>query len=120
MARKADVSDFRVSVEGIGSFVFARRKMSDEIAIQVEYARIIDGVQPTEWLSLVAGWLSALKVLTVKAPEGWDIDEMDPLDEATYANLGQVYTALTDQERSFRTGAKANSQGNREESGADR
>lgn len=111
MARKANVTDFDVPVEGIGTFTFGRRKMADEIAIQVEYARMIDGVQPTEWLALVAGWLSALKVMTVRAPAGWDLDDMDPLDDDTYANLMKVHAALSEKERSFRTAAKAGSEG---------
>ena len=119
MARMRNETDFDVSVEGIGSFAFGRRKMADEVAIQVEYARIIDGVTPTEWLALVAGWLSALKVLTVRAPAGWDIDEMDPLDDDTYAKLMKVHAALTAKERSFRKGAKAGGQGAGAGSGED-
>lgn len=111
MARQGDVSDFDVPVDGIGTFTFARRKMADEIAIQVEYARMIEGVQPTEWLALVAGWISALKILTVRAPAGWNIDEMDPLDDDTYAKLMRVHAALTEQERSFRKVAVARREG---------
>lgn len=111
MARKGHTTDFDVPVEGIGTFTFGRRKLADEIAIQVEYARIIDGVQPTEWLALVAGWISALKVLTVRAPADWDVEEMDPLDDDTYAKLMKVHAALVDKERSFRSGAKAGGQG---------
>lgn len=104
MARRGHATDFDLSIDGIGTFTFGRRKMADEIAIQVEYARLIEGVQPTEWLALVAGWISALKVLTVRAPAGWDIDEMDPLDDNTYAKLMQVHSALVEKERSFRKG----------------
>jgi hypothetical protein len=111
MARKGNPTDYNVAVEEVGTFTFGRRRMTDEIAIQVEYARIIDGVTPTDWLALVAGWLAALKVLTVRAPEGWDIDEMDPLDDETYAKLAKVHGALTDKERSFRKGPTAAEQG---------
>lgn len=111
MARIGSPNDFEVKVEGIGTFTFGRRKLSDEVAIQVEYARIIDGVQPTEWLSLVAGWLSAFKVLTVRAPEGWNIEEMDPLDDNTYSKLSRVHAALVEKERSFRKGAQSNGEG---------
>lgn len=113
MARKGSTTDFDVPVDGIGTFTFGRRKLADEIAIQVEYARIIDGVQPTDWLALVAGWISALKVLTVRAPAGWDIDEMDPLDDDTYAKLMQVHAKLVEKERSFRAGSQAGSEGPR-------
>ena len=110
MARKAQLSDFPVAVEGVGSFSFAKRTMRDEIAIQVDFARIIDGVDPTVWLQAVGGWMSVLRALTVRAPDGWDIDELDPLDDETYSKLGRVYDALVSQERAFRQAAKPGSQ----------
>lgn len=104
MARNAQPTDFVVKVEGVGSFTFGRRTMKDEIGIQVEYARLLDGVEPTAWLQAVCGWLSVFKVLTVRSPEGWDLDELDPLDDETYAKMNRVYEALVDKERSFRRG----------------
>lgn len=106
MPRITKETDFAVTVDGVGSFTFGRRTMRDEISIQVEYARLIDGVEPTAWLQAVCGWLSVLKVLTVRAPDGWDLDEMDPLEDETYAKLSRVYESLIDKERSFRRGAK--------------
>ena len=102
MARRPHNTDFPVPVEGIGTFTFAQRKMADEIKIQAEYARMIDGTEPTQWLSLVAGWISALTVLTVHAPAGWDLDELDPLDDESYAKMKRVYDALVEKEQSFR------------------
>lgn len=104
--RLGSKTDFTVEVQGIGNFTFGRRTMKDEIKIQVEYARIIEGVEPTEWLQSVGGWLAAFKVLTVRAPEGWDIDEMDPLDQETYTRMALVYAALREKERSFRSGSQ--------------
>lgn len=104
MARTPSASDFFVNVPTIGGFTFARRAMRDEVAIQVEFARLIDGAPPTEWLQVVCGWLSALKVLTVRAPDGWNLDLLDPLDPETYAKLNAVYDKLLEQERSFRLG----------------
>lgn len=102
MSRRPQLSDFIVPVDGVGNFTFGKRTMADEIKIQVEYARIIEGVEPTEWLSRVGGWISTLKVLTVRAPEGWDIDEMDPLDEKVYEDMMLVYLALRSREDTFR------------------
>ena len=102
MARTPQETDFVVKVEGVGAFTFGKRTMRDEIAIQVEYARIIDGVEPTAWLQAVGGWMSTLRVLTVRAPAGFDLDELDPLDDASYSLMGKVYDALSEQERSFR------------------
>lgn len=98
-------TDFTVTVEGVGSFTFGKRRMADELAIQREFANIIDGVTPTPWLEAVGGWISALKVLTVRAPEGWDLDDMDPLDERTYSKLNRVYQSLREKEGSFRSGS---------------
>jgi hypothetical protein len=117
MARSAMATDFDVMVEGIGNFRFAKRTMRDELAIQVEYARMIDGVIPTDWLHSVAGWISALTVLTVKAPDGWDIEAVDPLDPDTYANLALVYEALVTRERSFRKRPEKDGETGRAEQG---
>lgn len=106
MARTPNSSDFIVPVEGVGDFTFGRRAMRDEIKSQVEYARITEGVAPTPWLHAIATWLSDLKVLTVRAPDGWDIDAMDPLDENTYTRLLKVHAALAAKEGSFRGGPK--------------
>lgn len=108
MPRIAKPSDFRIPVADIGDFVFGKRTMRDEIACQVEFARLIDGVTPTPWLETVCGAIADLKVLTVQAPDGWDIDDLDPHDPATYTKLISAHRALIDQERSFRPGpAKA-------------
>jgi hypothetical protein len=111
MPRIPQPTDFVVKVDDVGTFTFAKRTMRDEVAIQVEYARMIDGVTPTEWLAAICGWLSALRVLTVRAPEGWDLDDMDPLDPSTYAKLARVHGALSEKEQSFRRGPGANLQG---------
>lgn len=103
MARIPKDTDFTVTVDDVGSFTFAKRTMADEIKVQVEYARLIEGVAPTDWLAAVCGWIAALRVLTVRAPDGWDLDEMDPLDNGTYARLNRAYEALTTKERSFRS-----------------
>ncbi len=102
MARLPQETDFTVTVDQVGTFTFGRRTMRDEIAIQVEYARIIDGVEPTDWLQAVGGWISTFRVLTVRGPAGWDVENLDPLDPETYANMMRVYSALAEKERSFR------------------
>lgn len=102
MARQPKESDIFVPVQGLGTFTFGRRTMADEIEIQVQYSQLIQGVQPTEWLSLLATWMSAIKVLLVKAPAGWDIDALDPTEEETYSQLFAVHTALVTKEGSFR------------------
>ncbi|MNF19326.1 hypothetical protein D3C80_2240330 [compost metagenome] len=53
------------------------------------------------------------------APEDWDIEAMDPLDEDTYATLLKVHAALADKERSFRKGKGQVSETQREGALAD-
>lgn len=106
MSRSAKPTDFRVDVPNVGEFVFARRTMRDEVATQVEFAKLIDGVPtPTPWLNAVCGAIADLKVLTVKAPEGWDLDALEPHDPETYTKLLGAHQGLLDKERSFRPGA---------------
>lgn len=100
--RQQNPRDFEVTVEGVGRFVFGYRVMRDEFKIQAEYSRVLDGSPPTDWLHVLAGWVSTLKVLTVEAPEGWDIDQMDPLDDDEYAKISKVFEALRVKEVSFR------------------
>lgn len=101
--RTPAATDFFVDVEGVGRFSFAQRKMADEMKISVEYSIMTQGIDtPTVWLGIMAGYQSQLKVLTVSAPDGWDLDEMDPLDDGTYEKIIKVHSALRDKENSFR------------------
>lgn len=96
-------TDFWVDVEGVGNFRFAKRTMRDELRIETEYSRLTEGVAtPTDYLALVARWMSTLGVLTVSAPAGWDIEAMDPLEDTTYSKLSRVFDALREKEGSFR------------------
>lgn len=120
MARVRSTSDFAVPVEGIGTFMFARRTMRDEIKISVERARLLDGVEPEPWLSLVTTWICTITVLASSMPEGFgDPMELDPSDNDSYTKLKAVFDALYEKELSFRqkrgSGEPAQGQG----SGAD-
>lgn len=112
-------TDFSINVPDVGNFVFGKRKMRDDIDAHVEFARIIDGVTPTQWLNVVAGAVSDLKVLTVSAPRGWDLDEMELSDDEVYDRLLKVHTALRNRERSFRKGTGAVSEDGGAGAGAD-
>ncbi len=112
-------SDFTLDVDGVGTFTFGYRTMADEFAIQRKYAELTGGGPITQWLGLVGGWMAALAVLTVKAPDGWVLDELDPLDAAVYEKLSRVFTALKDQEDRFRGRSGVDSQAGGEAAGAD-
>lgn len=104
--------EYSAEVEGIGTFFFARRTMRHEFRIQAEYSRLTEGVDtPTANLEIMAAVFSTLRVLTVKAPEGWDLDSLDPLEPADYAKALRVHDALRTKEGSFRRKAEAVGQG---------
>lgn len=109
--RPQQPNDFFEDVEGIGRFRFARRKMNDEIKIQRLFSDYTGGVNPTAWLLTLGEYLSTLRVLTVESPEGWDMDNMDPLDEETYEKIGRVFVALREREETFRGKPRTNGQG---------
>lgn len=103
MSRSNASGDFQITVEAIGAFTFGRRTMRDEFAIAAEYSRLTEGVQtPTDFLHYYARMFSTLKVLTVSTPSGWDIEKLDPEEDASYAQLRSVFDALRVQEADFR------------------
>ncbi|MFJ2528451.1 hypothetical protein [Pseudomonas helmanticensis] len=103
MSRTPSDTDFHEEIPGVGQFVFARRTMRDEMRIASEYSRLTEGVMtPTPFLATVAGWIATLKVLIVAAPDAWDLDEMDPLDEDAYNRIAKVNNALRQREGQFR------------------
>lgn len=106
--RAPSATDFKVTVDGIGDFMFARRGMRDEIKINVEFSKYLEGLDtPTDYLVAIATWLSVLRVLMVGGPEGWtDMDAVDPLEEDTYDGLLKIYAGLRNKEDSFRRSTK--------------
>jgi hypothetical protein len=94
---------YELHVDGIGTFTFARRTMRLEFKIQAEYSRLTEGVEtPTANLDYIAGVFSALRVLTLAAPEGWNLDDLDPLEQSDFEKVIRVHAALRDKEGSFR------------------
>lgn len=106
--RAPSATDFLVKVEGIGDFVFGKRGMRDEIKINVEFSKYLEGIEtPTEYLSGLATWMSVLRVLMVSGPDKWaDMDALDPFDEDTYSGLMRIYVELRKKEDSFRPPSK--------------
>ncbi len=85
----------KIDVTDIGAFTFKRRTMRDELRIGVEYSVLTGGVHnPTPWLDFISNVFATLTVLTESAPDGWDIEAMDPLDAETYLKITAVYSAL--------------------------
>ena len=103
MPRAAAPGDFQVTYDGLGTFTFARRTMRDEFAIAAEYSRLTEGVQtPTDFLHYYARAFSTINVLQVVGPDGWNVEKLDPQEDASYAQLIGVFDALRAQEADFR------------------
>lgn len=116
----AGPATFAVSVPDIGTFIFRRRALRQQLAIEVEYSRLTEGFPAvTEFTGRVSAALADLKVLTVEAPAGWDAEELDGLDDEGYDQLMAVWGALRDKETTFRTSVQAPSQDVGEGSGGD-
>lgn len=100
-----------VEVEGVGSFEVRRPIMRTAIAVEVEYARLTEGVEvvPAD-LAYICRIISYLKVMVTSAPDKWDVDNVDPYDEVGVSRIREVYEALTEAEARFRQGAGKESQ----------
>jgi hypothetical protein len=94
-----------VEVPDIGTFTFRRR--TPRLSMQTVSAAIDFIGEParTSWQSLAGTIFGTLKVLTVSAPKGWDLDTMDPLDPEDFEKVQRVSEALTAAEARFRKGA---------------
>jgi len=93
----------KISVSGVGDFEFRQRTMRDEMRIAAEYSRLTEGVATiAPWFDALATRFATLKVLLSIAPEGWDIEELDPLDSESYRKIAAVFEALASAEARFR------------------
>lgn len=91
-----------VEVEGVGRFVFHKRRIADQVRIEADAQRMTGGPIDDVDLQNVAIAAATLKALAVEAPEGWDVDALDPLDRADTEKLWGVYRALREAEGRFR------------------
>lgn len=92
-------------VPGIGDFIFRRRVLRDQIRIEAEAIRMLNGPTTDPNLHNIALAVGTLSVLTVNAPEGWDLEALDPLIPSSVSQLWQVYGVLRAAEDEFLKGA---------------
>lgn len=93
---------YTVDVEKIGSFVFRRRTMRDELRIASEVNKLTDGEETSEDFGRTAYIFACLGVLTVQAPDGWDLMGMDPLEQGSFDKVALVYGRMREREDFFR------------------
>lgn len=108
-------SDDFIVESSVGDWRFGRRTVGDAIRIRAAYSRYVgpdvdedaDDDMIVE-LRFYASAVSAISVLCVSAPNGWervaDINLTDRPD--AFDVLSEVYTGLVEKERSFRSRQK--------------
>ncbi len=94
---------YHVDVDDIGTFTFRRRVIRDQIRIEAEAFRILGGPIDDADLHHIALAMATLSTLTVTAPKGWNVEELDPLERSETAKLWSVYGGLRAAEEKFRS-----------------
>jgi hypothetical protein len=97
-----------VNVPDVGTFEVRKRTLRVQMAIHAELNRLTEGAPLatlSDWFIDLCGLVAELKGLIIKAPDGWSMEDIDPLDDG-YDRLRAVYRAIRTQEDSFRTQAK--------------
>lgn len=105
MARTAKESDFPIEIDGIGRFKFARRTQKDRYLIRTYYGQLTnDHWQEDGSVGDMEAFMHAtIHVLVVEQPDGFSIDELDPiLDDDIQKKIENVFMALRQKELSFR------------------
>jgi hypothetical protein len=98
-------ANFPVEVDGIGSFIFKARTLRSQFLIEAEASRVMGGPCADEALRQGAIQLATLLVLTVEAPQGWDLEALDPLIPEDIAKVFTVHRRLREVEAGFRPGS---------------
>jgi hypothetical protein len=89
---------FSIDVECEGRFVFRKRNMKLGLAVMAEEARILpEGTEDAGLRGMVRAY-ALVKVQLVEAPAGFDLDELDVDDDASYRRLAAVAMALAEKE----------------------
>lgn len=97
---------FSVSVDGIGEFTFKRRTLDAQFKIEAGAVQLLGGETASDALYRMAISFATVRHLAVTVPEGWDVDEIDPLDSEQMDRVQRVFGRLRQQEETFRKGAK--------------
>lgn len=102
----ATPATFPIEVEGIGSFTFAKRTLGAQFKIEAGAVRLLGGDAPSDSLYRLAITFATVQHLAVTVPDGWAIEEIDPLDDEQMDRVQKVFGRLREAEKTFRAGAK--------------
>ena len=99
---------FIVTVPDVGAFEIKRRTLKVQMQVHAELNRLTEGAplaSLSDWFVDLCALVAELRVLIASAPDGWSLDEVDPLDDG-YDHLRAVYRAIREQEGRFRAERK--------------
>jgi hypothetical protein len=96
---------FSITVPSVGDFTFRRRSLPAQLRIEAEALRILGGPAHDDGLMVTALALATIAVLAVTVPDGWNTDDIDPLDNESVAKVFAVVAALREAEQRHRTEA---------------
>jgi hypothetical protein len=103
-------SDFTLTLEGVGDFVFAHRTIGDMFNIRVRFLLLLgenENLRNDGELSIFADLMSVYNELIVSCPTGWD--DISKLNAEGTDNALILYKMLTEKEDSFRVKPKGTS-----------
>lgn len=105
------VQTYNLQVGEIGSFEIRRQTMSVTAKYLAEYNRISEGQENlTGFYSRFCDRIATLRAFIHKAPDNWDIENIDITNDNEYDKIEAVYRAITDKEASFRSGGQTDGQ----------
>lgn len=96
-------------VDGIGEFEFRKRNFNDEATIEMATRHMLGGaaLSGDDELRRFCRAISTLRILLVTKPDGWDLEELDPLDPDDVGSAMRAFGGLRAAEDEFRKRAKA-------------
>jgi hypothetical protein len=98
-------TDLEVAVEGIGTFIFGRRKPEDVFKIRCRYAVLTEShyTESGAVADLGALGICTIQLLMVAAPEGFDLESLDPLMSDDWeSTIARIFLALRAKELTFK------------------
>jgi hypothetical protein len=95
-----------VDVEGVGKFVCWRTTARHSFDIAKRSREILGGITEDKNLAVAAVAIATLEALVFDGPPGWDIEHVDPFDDADMINVLLVCRSLRDAEETFRKARK--------------
>jgi hypothetical protein len=96
---------FPVEVQDLGTFLFRRRTMRDNFAIEGEASRLVGGPVDDPILGAGAMAYATIQRLMVQPPDGWTLDGLNPYEAKAVEQIYRIAGALGEAEARFRGGA---------------